>query len=129
VPLIKERIKKLGEAVTIADFLFVDELEYDPQSLIGKGMDTASAATALRTAQATLEKYPEGAFDDEEKIEAELRAASDKLGMKYALFFGTLRVAATGKTVSPPLMGSMRILGSEKTLRRIARAITALAKG
>lgn len=121
VPLLKERMKKLTDAVTMADFLFADDLEYAPQLLIGKGMDAKSAHTALRTAQSVLEKYP--TFDDEEKIEAELRAAADQLGMKYGLFFGTLRVAVTGKTVSPPLMGSIRILGREKTLRRVARAI------
>lgn len=123
VPLVKERMKKLTEAVTLADFIFAEDLEYAPQLLIGKGMDVQAALAALRAAQAVLEKYPEGAFDDEEKIEAELRAASDQLEIKYAQFFGSLRVAVTGKPVSPPLMGSMRILGREKTLRRIARAV------
>ena len=123
VPLVKERMKKLTDAVTMADFLFADDLEYDPQLLIGKGMDAKSASAALRAAQGVLEKHPEGAFDDEEKIEVELRVASDQLGMKYAQFFGSLRVAVTGKQVSPPLTGSIRILGREKTLRRVARAI------
>lgn len=125
-PLIKDRIKKLTEAIAWGDFLFVDDIEYDPPLLIGKGMDATMAQAALRAAQATLEKYAERAFDDAEKVEAELRAASDALGIKYAQFFGTLRVAVTGKTVSPPLTGSMKILGRERTLRRIARAIKIL---
>jgi glutamyl-tRNA synthetase len=120
-PFVKTRIKKLSEIVAIADFLFEDDLEYDPQLLIGKGMDAASTSAALRAARATLEKY--SAFDDEEKIEAELRADAEKLGQKNAQFFGALRVAVTGKMVTPPLMGVMRIMGREKTLRRIARAI------
>ncbi|MBI3914964.1 MAG: glutamate--tRNA ligase [Chloroflexi bacterium] len=135
-PLLKERIKKLDEAAAMVDFLFADELEYDPQLLIGKGMDgtsplksagSSTARAALRAAQSVLEKY--SAFDDEEKIEAELRAASDHIGMKYAQFFGALRVAVTGKTVSPPLMGSMRVLGRAKTLHRIERAVAALGNG
>ncbi len=125
-PQIKERIKKLSDAVEVVDFLFVEDLKYDPQLLIGKGMDAKSALTSLRAAQTTLENYP--TFDDEEKIEAELRAASDQLGMKYAQFFGTLRVAVTGKTASPPLMSSTRVLGHEKTLRRIERAAMMLEK-
>ncbi|MCI0475964.1 MAG: glutamate--tRNA ligase family protein, partial [Anaerolineales bacterium] len=125
-PLVKERIKKLNEITALVDFLFEEDLEYDPQLLIGKGMDAASALAALRAAQATLEKH--AAFDDEEKIEAELRADTEKLGMKNLQFFGALRVAVTGKTVSPPLMSSMRILGREQTLRRIARAVTLLEK-
>ncbi len=124
VPLVKERLKKLSDIVTLADYLFVDELEYDPQLLIGKGANAASALAALRAAQATLEKYP--SFADEEKIEAQLRAAAEKLGQKNAPFFGVLRVAVTGKIVSLPLMGSMRLLGAEKTRRRIARAVEAL---
>ncbi len=131
VPLVKERLKKLSDIVALADYLFVSDLEYDPKLLIGKadaapqkGARSSSALAALRAAQATLEKYP--SFDDEERIEAELRADAEKLGQKNAQFFGTLRVAVTGKTVSLPLMGSMRLLGQEKTLQRIARAIAML---
>lgn len=124
IPLFKERIKRLSEIVTLADFLFVEELEYDPRLLVGQKMDRTSALSALRGAAAVLEKY--GAFDDEEKIEAELREMAEKIGLKNQQFFGTLRVAVTGKTVSPPLMGSMRVLGRDMTLRRIARAIVLL---
>ena len=123
-PLVKERVKKLSEIVTLADFVFQEDLEYDPNLLIGQKMDKASTVTALRAAQAVLEKY--SAYAEEEKIEAELREAADKLGLKNLQFFGALRVAVTGKTVSLPLMGSMRILGRERTLRRIARAIAML---
>lgn len=123
VPLVKERLKKLSDIVALADFMFLDELDYDPQLLIGKG-DAATALAALRAAQATLEKYP--SFADEEKIEAELRADAEKLGQTNAQFFGTLRVAVTGRTISLPLMGSIRLMGPEKTLRRIARAIALL---
>ncbi len=126
-PLIKERIKKLSEAVAVVDFLFLDDVEYDPQLLIGKGMDTTSALAGLRAAHGTLEKY--AAFDAKEQIEADLRATSDRIGMKYAQFFGALRVAVTGKTISPPLMASMRLLGREKTLTRIARAMKMLERG
>lgn len=125
---LKERMKKLSDAVSLADFLFVDEVTYDPQTLIGKGMDAASARTTLKTAQSTLEKFPQGTLDDDEKVEAELRVAADQLGMKYAPFFGTLRVALTGKTASPPLAPSMRLLGREKVLNRISHAIKLLDK-
>ena len=126
VPLFKPRIKKLNEIAALVDFFIESDLEYDPQLLVGKDMNAAAACAALRAAHATLEKYP--AFDDEEKIEAELRADAEKLGMKNLQFFGALRVAVTGKTVSPPLMSSMRILGREQTLRRVVRALAMLEK-
>jgi len=121
VPLFKPRIKKLSELAGLLDFFFEQDLEFDPQLLVGKDLDAAAARAALRAAHTTLEKYP--AFDDEESIEAELRKDAERLGMKNLQFFGALRVAVTGKTVSPPLMTSMRILGREKTLRRIARTL------
>jgi glutamyl-tRNA synthetase len=124
VPLFRERMKKLSEIVTLADFLFEEDLEYDPRLLVGQKMERASALAALRGAQNVLEKY--ATFDDEEKIEAELRSKAEQIGLKNQQFFGTLRVAVTGKAVSPPLMGSMRVLGRDKTLRRIARAILLL---
>jgi glutamyl-tRNA synthetase len=123
-PLVKPRIKKLNEIAGLVDFFFELDLEYDPQLLVGKGMDAAAAHAALRAAHVTLEKH--AAFDDEEKIEAELRGDAEKLGMKNLAFFGALRVAVTGKTVSPPLMSSIRLLGRDKTLRRVARAMARL---
>jgi glutamyl-tRNA synthetase len=119
VPLVKARLKKLSDIVALADYLFVRDLEYDPKLLIGKG-DASSARAALSAAQTTLEKY--STFDDAEKIEAELREDAERLGQTNAQFFGTLRVAVSGRTVSLPLMGSLRLLGQEETLRRLARA-------
>ncbi len=120
VPLVRERLKKLSDIVALVDYIFADDLEYDPKLLIGKG-DAVSALAALRAAQATLEKY--SSFDDEEKIEAELRVDAERLGQKNAQFFGALRVAVSGRSVSLPLMGSIRLMGREETLRRVARAI------
>ncbi|MBI4788500.1 MAG: glutamate--tRNA ligase [Chloroflexi bacterium] len=123
-PLVKERVKKLSEIVALADYLFADDLEYDSKLLIGQKMDALATLAGLRAAQAVLEKYSE--YAEEEKIEVELRDAAEKLGLKNLQFFGALRVAVTGKTVSLPLMGSVQILGREKTLRRLARAIAML---
>jgi len=43
-------------------------------------------------------------------------------GWKAGDFFRPLRVAITGRLVSPPLFGSMELLGRERTLARIAAA-------
>ncbi len=124
VPLIRERLKKLSDVVALTDYFFQQDLEYDPQLLVGPKMDNASAVAALRTAQSVLGK--QSSFEDEEPIEVELRNAAEHLQLKNQQFFGVLRVAITGRTVSPPLMGSMRVLGKERSMRRIARAITYL---
>jgi glutamyl-tRNA synthetase len=56
-------------------------------------------------------------------IEEALRTALiDGLGMKPKLAFGPVRVAVTGRRVSPPLFESMEILGREESLSRLSTA-------
>ncbi len=59
------------------------------------------------------------------RIEAALRTALiDDLGLKPRVAFGPLRVAVSGRRISPPLFESMEILGKESTLARL-RALAA----
>lgn len=117
VPLVRERLKRLDEIAPMVDFIFQHKLEYDPKLLIGQKMTPLESLTALQTAGEVLDGI--GSFDDEEKIEHELRAASERLGLKPAQFFGILRVAVTGKTVTPPLVGTLKIVGRVETMERI----------
>jgi glutamyl-tRNA synthetase len=53
-------------------------------------------------------------------IEQALRASLvDDLGLKPKTAFGPVRVAVTGRRVSPPLFESLELLGRERTLRRL----------
>jgi glutamyl-tRNA synthetase len=75
-------------------------------------------APAVLDASATaLESLGEWRTAD---LEAALRAALvDGLGIKPKFAFGPLRVAVTGRRVSPPLFESMEILGRDATLARL----------
>ena len=56
-------------------------------------------------------------------IEEALKAALvEGLGLKPRQAFGPVRVAVSGRTVSPPLYESMELLGRERTLDRLAAA-------
>jgi glutamyl-tRNA synthetase len=58
------------------------------------------------------------------EIESALRAALiEGLGLKPKVAFGSLRVAVTGRRVSPPLFESIELLGRERTLSRIDAAL------
>ncbi|MBM4432291.1 MAG: glutamate--tRNA ligase, partial [Chloroflexi bacterium] len=123
-PLIQERIVTLADAVRWTDFFFVDELQYDPQSLVQPKMTVEQARQVLAESHRALQALP--AFE-EEAIDHALRAEAEKMGLKARQFLGTLRVAVTGKEVAPPLFGTLAILGREKTLKRIAHARALLA--
>ena len=56
-------------------------------------------------------------------LEATLPAAAERLGWKAGDFFRPLRVAVTGRSVSPPLFGSMELLGRDRVLARLEAAL------
>jgi glutamyl-tRNA synthetase len=121
VPLVQERMETLGQAVGMLRFLFVEQSQFvvDPEDAakaLGPG-----AAPALQASRAALE----GVVDwRAAQIEAALRAALvDGLGLKPRLAFGAVRVAVTGRRVSPPLFESMELLGRDTALARLDAAL------
>jgi glutamyl-tRNA synthetase len=122
-PLIRERIKLLGDAASTADFFFVKELAaYDPTELIPKKGD---AALALRVLQHAREVLATGAFDAA-SLEQTLRQAADSLGLKAGPMFQPIRVAVCGRKNAPPLFETMAVLGREICLARISQAEVSL---
>jgi glutamyl-tRNA synthetase len=119
-PLVQTRIQVLSEIGDMAGFLFTDTeaIEYDERA-VGKLADSAPAV--LEAGRRALEAIDAEGFTTE-SIEGALRAAIvDGLEIKPRHAFGPLRVAATGRAISPPLFESLEILGKERSLERIAR--------
>lgn len=125
VPLVRERLKTLADITDWADFLFMEEIAYDHQLLIAKKTTPADCALALNRTLELLESLPEFS---EEAMETALRGLADDLNMKPGQLFGIIRVAVTGKTVTPPLFGTLRILGRERVLSRLAHAREAVLR-
>lgn len=118
-PLVRERIKLLGEVNAVADFFFVRELPpYDGQELIPQKGDAALAKRILDEAVVLLRAT---AFDHA-SLEAALREAAGRLGVKAGPMFQPIRVAVCGRKNAPPLFETMEVLGRECCLQRIARA-------
>jgi glutamyl-tRNA synthetase len=119
-PLIQERMVLLGEAAPMLRFLFVDEEAFAIEEAAASRVLTADAVPVLDAALGALGSLT--AWDAAE-IEAALRSALiEGLGLKPKLAFGPVRVAVTGRQVSPPLFESMELLGRERSLARIAAA-------
>lgn len=125
VPLIRERIKTLNDVVPMSDFFFSDPQGYDPALLLGKKLSPSAARTVLERAAQVL-----AATDfTEEALDSALRAAAESLSLKAGDFFAPIRVAVTGKAVSPPLFGALVILGRDRVLKRLNTAIGLLPDG
>jgi len=123
MPLIQERARTLAEVPELVEFLFVDELDYDSDLLIVKNMNRESAVRALEVSRKRLNELK--SFD-EESLESLLRPLAVELELKTGQLFGTLRVATTGRTAAPPLFQTMVVLGRERCLERIGRALDKL---
>ncbi len=123
LPLIQERARTLAEVAELAQFFFIDQLDYESSLLVGKDMSHQSAIQALEAAQQRLSQLE--AFDAG-SLEGVLRPLAVELGLKTGQLFGTLRVAVTGRTAAPPLFQTMAVLGKERCLRRIEAALARL---
>jgi len=116
VPLIQERITLLGEAPPMLGFFFVRDdavvVEDDARARLGE-----NAGEVLDAAIAALDPLEDFGADAQQEA---LRAALvDGLGLKPRDAFAPLRVAVTGRRVSPPLFESMEILGKDQSLTRL----------
>lgn len=126
IPLIRERMKRLTDAVEVCDWAFLkaDQIVYpDPQMLLGKKLDAAQTIEGLQAGSQLIQTLPEWSAED---LEASFRAKADELGLKAGSFFGPFRAAITGKNVSPPLFESMALLEREEVLARVQNAIAVL---
>jgi glutamyl-tRNA synthetase len=118
-PMAQERMIVLSEAVGLLRFLFVDDVEIDPAAA-EKQLAGQDAVEVLDAAQQALAGLPEWTTP---AIEEALKSALvDGLGRKPRQAFGPVRVAISGRTVSPPLYESIELLGRERTLTRLAAA-------
>jgi glutamyl-tRNA synthetase len=129
VPLVKERLVKLGDVVDLIGFAWEpDEVVaawYAAELLHPKKGGPSEAAAALERARKVLSEVQDADFSSD-LLEQRFREAADAAGMKPGNFFSPLRVAVTGRTVSPPLFASLELLGRERSVARVDLALSKL---
>ncbi|WP_295656083.1 glutamate--tRNA ligase [uncultured Nocardioides sp.] len=117
MPLVGERINKLTEAVDMLGFLFVDEASFartdeideSGREVVQASYDALGALPAWSTAA----------------IEESLRSTLvEGRGLKPRHAFGPVRIAITGRKVSPPLFESMELLGRDRSMARLRASLS-----
>ena len=125
LPIITERLPRLGAIGDLVGFLWVRELTYDPALLVPKRWDAATTYRGLLAARATIADAGAVSFEADE-LEPPLRALAETHGWKVGDLFMAIRVAVTGRTATPPLFDTIVALGLDRTLERLDRAIEIL---
>ena len=126
IPLVRERLKTLADAPDMLAYFFEETLEYDPASVVQRGMDPQGAHAAIVRAQSDLAAVPDAEFQHE-NLENILRASGKDLELSGRQFFGALRTAITGRTATPPLFEMMAVMGRERVLQRLEAAAEKLS--
>jgi glutamyl-tRNA synthetase len=116
-PLIAERITRLDQAPDMLGFLLTDRVEPAPEE--AAKVLTEEARRFLDAAVKVLRPLEPW---NAEVIEQALRELADEQELKPRKAFQPIRLAITGRLVSPPLFESMELLGRERSLARLERA-------
>jgi glutamyl-tRNA synthetase len=115
-PLVQERVQLLGDVPGLLGFLFRDDVEYADDALASL---PANAGEVLVASVNALELVPHAEFAAASVQEALQKALIEELGLKPRVAYGPLRVAVSGRRVSPPLFESMELLGKSESIRRL----------
>jgi glutamyl-tRNA synthetase len=124
MPLIKERLNFLSEAPEKIAYLFKEPPLPGAEEFIPKKLDLAQTLKLLLLGRELV--TPLAAARDDGEAESFIKGEAEKNSVKLGDLMMPLRVAITGSRVSPPLFGSLRILGAERSLSRVQKALDLL---
>jgi len=114
----RERAKTLVEMAQNSAFFYRDFEDYDEKA--ARKNLTADAAEGLERLAKALETLPEWT---QEAIHQVVVDTAESLGAKMGKVAQPLRVAVAGGPISPPIDVTVQLVGRERTLQRIAKAL------
>jgi glutamyl-tRNA synthetase len=123
VTTLKERSKTLVEMAEKAGFYFQEEIIYEK-----KGDDKFLKPDILELFEDLKERLEKAHEFNQEGLEKIFAAFLEEKEIKLGKIAQPLRVALTGKTVSPGIFEVMEVLGKDRVLQRIDKAIIHIRK-
>lgn len=119
IPLMKERVSKVDEFITIGRFFFEDPKEYDEKALKKWKDDSAGLVQVYRNKIAALNKEQFRA----DQLKAALQEIVEEKEVGFGKLMMPLRIAVTGLGFGPDLFPALELLGKQTVLRRIDTAL------
>jgi len=118
ITTLNQRSKTLEEMAAAAGFYFADDIEYEEKAARKFLKPAALEPVRLLAAKLTdLDVFEETALEDV------FRAVMAESGLKLGKIAQPVRVALTGRTASPGIFEIIEIIGREKVLKRLAKAV------
>ena len=112
------KINTFDELPGYAGFYFTDEISWNPEGVAKHFIsENKPRLQAVREAFAVVTQF------NAAEIETTLKAAAATLGVKVGALVHPTRLAVTGSNAGPSLYHLLEVLGKEKVLTRIDRAL------
>jgi glutamyl/glutaminyl-tRNA synthetase len=120
----KGKFKLFSELPAYGGFYFKDQFDYDAEAAKKSFVpENKPRVEKLRDAFAKADPF------NATTLEAALKATATELGVKAGVLVHPIRLACTGNPAGPSLYHLMEVLGKEKTLTRIERALVRFWSG
>jgi glutamyl-tRNA synthetase len=117
--IVKEKIKLFREVPDWIDFFFTEEFPFD-QSAAEQSLRKPEAIDRLRSLRDAYAAQKGWSAKD---LESTLKHLAKEIGCKVGELVHPVRVAVSGKPIGPGLYDMLEIMGRERVIRRIERAI------
>jgi len=119
VSLLKERCKTLKDFAEKGEYFFKFDYQYEPKAA-SKHFNSTEPAHRL---SAFVDRLSNLDSFEKKEIEEALRTLADEMQIKPAALIHTVRLAATGTSAGPPLFAMLELLGKERVVKRIKKAV------
>jgi glutamyl-tRNA synthetase len=114
----REKIKVFADLPPFAGFYFRDSFDYEPEAARKEFvLENRSRILRLREALAGLEPFEAG------RVQETFKAVAGELGVKVGVLVHPVRLACTGRAVGPSLYDLIGVLGRERVIARLDRAL------
>jgi glutamyl-tRNA synthetase len=113
----------IPDIVPLSAYFFKDEFDYDPKGAekYFKTTNAKKILSALKDRLGKVEPFKR------EKIEPVFKSLAEELALKLGAVIHPCRLALTGRLESPPMYDVVEILGKDKVLKRLTKAINTLS--
>ncbi len=129
--LVQERLKFLAELPDLSRFFFAEPAGGEVKELLANPIDKqlkkTDQAEVLGLLEAARTELGQSDFSEPD-ISAKLNGLLEKFNTKPGILFAALRIAVTGSPASPEIAATLRVLGKEKSLSRLDRAMSLLGQ-
>ena len=117
--LIRERVKTVADIPPMVGYFFSDDFEYDEKA-VRKKLQKDGAAEVLEKVKALLEALE---VFDEASTDKALHAFVEESGLGFGAVMAPVRIAVSGVQSGPDLFPMLAVLGRQRVMKRIDRAM------